>query len=74
MDSIDDILGEVPLPPYVTVEDVTFAIKAISVHAASSGQTVRAAATTGHPTRAGCTAGAAASSTSAASPTGRSTH
>ncbi|MGR6317519.1 hypothetical protein Q2K19_05350 [Micromonospora soli] len=34
MDSIDDMLGELPLPPYVTAEDVTFAVKAVTVHAA----------------------------------------
>ncbi|MEU3456364.1 hypothetical protein ABZ671_22620 [Micromonospora sp. NPDC006766] len=34
MDSIDAILGDIPLPPYITAEDVTFAIKAITVHAA----------------------------------------
>ncbi|MET7469628.1 hypothetical protein ACFYON_13495 [Micromonospora sp. NPDC005686] len=33
MDSIDRILGDIPLPPYVTAEDVTFAIRAITVHA-----------------------------------------
>ncbi|WP_262281694.1 hypothetical protein [Micromonospora sp. MA102] len=33
MDSIDDILGELPLPPYITTEDVTFAVKAVAVHA-----------------------------------------
>ncbi|SCE78275.1 hypothetical protein GA0070607_1512 [Micromonospora coriariae] len=32
MDSIDEILGELPLPPYVTAEDITFAVKAITVH------------------------------------------
>lgn len=34
MESIDGILGEIPLPPYVTAEDVTFAVRAIGVHAA----------------------------------------
>lgn len=34
MDSIDEVLGELPLPPYVTAEDVGFAIKALTVHAA----------------------------------------
>ncbi|GAA0365942.1 hypothetical protein GCM10009541_05380 [Micromonospora gifhornensis] len=34
MDSIDETLGEIPLPPYITAEDVTFALRAISVHAA----------------------------------------
>ncbi|MEU3113397.1 hypothetical protein ACIODS_31800 [Micromonospora chalcea] len=33
MDSIDRILGDIPLPPYVTAEDVAFAIRAITVHA-----------------------------------------
>ena len=33
MDSIDNILGELPLPPYVTAEDVGFAVKAVTVHA-----------------------------------------
>lgn len=33
MNSIDEILGELPLPPYVTAEDVGFAVKAITVHA-----------------------------------------
>ncbi|WFF09997.1 hypothetical protein O7622_12580 [Micromonospora sp. WMMD1076] len=39
----------------------------------SSGPRDHAAATTGHPTRAGCTAGADGCSTCAGSPTGRST-
>ncbi|SCG72892.1 hypothetical protein GA0070609_4773 [Micromonospora echinaurantiaca] len=34
MDSIDEVLGELPLPPYVTAEDVGFAVKALAVHAA----------------------------------------
>ncbi|MEU4481698.1 hypothetical protein AB0F68_27085 [Micromonospora sp. NPDC023966] len=34
MDSIDNIRGELPLPPYITTEDVTFAVKAVAVHAA----------------------------------------
>ncbi|MFF4876332.1 hypothetical protein [Micromonospora sp. NPDC000668] len=34
MDSIDEILSELPLPPYVTAEDVSFAVKAVTVHAA----------------------------------------
>ncbi|WP_431729000.1 hypothetical protein [Verrucosispora sp. TAA-831] len=34
MDSIDESLGEIPLPPYVTAEDVTFAFRAVRVHAA----------------------------------------
>jgi hypothetical protein len=34
MDSIDEILGELPLPPFVTAEDITFAVKALTVHAA----------------------------------------
>ncbi|MEV6813169.1 hypothetical protein [Micromonospora sp. NPDC051296] len=34
MESIDNVLGDIPLPPYVTAEDVTFAVRAISVHAA----------------------------------------
>ena len=34
MDSIDEILGELPLPPYVTAEDISFAVKAVTVHAA----------------------------------------
>lgn len=33
MDRIDEVLGEVPLPPYVTAEDVGFAVRAITVHA-----------------------------------------
>ncbi|MCO1616545.1 hypothetical protein M8C11_17645 [Micromonospora sp. CPM1] len=33
MDSIERILGDIPLPPYVTAEDVTFAVRAITVHA-----------------------------------------
>lgn len=33
MDSIDRILGDIPLPPYITAEDVTFAVRAITVHA-----------------------------------------
>jgi DivIVA domain-containing protein len=31
------VLGEVPLPPYVTVEDVGFAVRAVVVHAAVDG-------------------------------------
>ena len=34
MDSIDEILGELPLPPHVTAENVTLAVKAVTVHAA----------------------------------------
>ncbi|PZG00856.1 hypothetical protein [Micromonospora deserti] len=34
MQSIDEVLGELPMPPYVTAEDVTFAVKAVAVHAA----------------------------------------
>ncbi|WP_328423940.1 hypothetical protein OG470_12735 [Micromonospora sp. NBC_00389] len=34
MDSIDDILGELPVPTHVTAEDVSFAVKAVTVHAA----------------------------------------
>ncbi|RKN29948.1 hypothetical protein [Micromonospora musae] len=34
MDSIDEILSELPLPPYVTAEDIGFAVKAVTVHAA----------------------------------------
>ncbi|MEU6207017.1 hypothetical protein ABZ814_25905 [Micromonospora musae] len=34
MDSIEEILGELPLPPYVTAEDIGFAVKAVTVHAA----------------------------------------
>ncbi|MBQ0903158.1 hypothetical protein [Micromonospora sp. U21] len=33
MDSVDTILGELPLSPYVTSEAVTFAVKAVTVHA-----------------------------------------
>ncbi|SBT42420.1 hypothetical protein [Micromonospora narathiwatensis] len=33
MDSIDAALGELPLPPRVTAEDVEFAVTAIVVHA-----------------------------------------
>ncbi|MGQ5263639.1 hypothetical protein ACTWLT_23150 [Micromonospora sp. ZYX-F-536] len=33
MDSIDEVLGELPLPPYVTAEDIGFAVKAVTVHA-----------------------------------------
>ncbi|MFR9777925.1 hypothetical protein ACL02O_17965 [Micromonospora sp. MS34] len=34
MNSIDAVLGELPLPPRVTAEDVGFAVTAIVVHAA----------------------------------------
>ncbi|MGC5029556.1 hypothetical protein [Micromonospora sp. DT229] len=34
MESLDDVLGDIPLPPYITAEDVTFALRAITVHAA----------------------------------------
>ncbi|MBE1486763.1 hypothetical protein [Plantactinospora soyae] len=37
MDRIDEVLGEVPLPPYVTAEDVDFAVRAIAVHAPEQG-------------------------------------
>jgi hypothetical protein len=33
MDSIDQVLGELPMPPYVTTEDVGFAVRAVTVHA-----------------------------------------
>ncbi|MFI7606709.1 hypothetical protein ACIBTV_16430 [Micromonospora sp. NPDC049366] len=33
MDPIDEVLGDLPLPPYVTAEDVGFAIRAVTVHA-----------------------------------------
>ena len=33
MNSIDEVLGEVPMPPYITAEDVGFAVRAIAVHA-----------------------------------------
>ena len=34
VDPIDEALGEVPLPPYVTAEDAKFAVRAVVVHAA----------------------------------------
>ncbi|MET8310913.1 hypothetical protein [Micromonospora sp. NPDC005173] len=34
MDSIEEILGELPLPHYVTAEDIGFAVKAVTVHVA----------------------------------------
>ncbi|SIN35644.1 hypothetical protein [Micromonospora cremea] len=34
MDSTDEFLGELPLPPHVTAEDATFAVKAVTVHVA----------------------------------------
>ncbi|GIJ30126.1 hypothetical protein Vqi01_52880 [Micromonospora qiuiae] len=34
MDAIDQALGELPMPPYVTAEDVGFAVRALAVHAA----------------------------------------
>ena len=34
VDPIDEVLGEVPLPPNVTAEDVQFAVRAVVVHAA----------------------------------------
>lgn len=33
-DPVGEVLGEVPLPPYVTAEDVRFAVRAVVVHAA----------------------------------------
>jgi hypothetical protein len=36
-DPIGEVLGEVPLPPYVSVEDVGFAVRAVVVHAAVDG-------------------------------------
>ncbi|WP_433531977.1 hypothetical protein ACQPYA_07905 [Micromonospora sp. CA-263727] len=33
MESADGILDDIPLPPHVSTEDVTFAVRAISVHA-----------------------------------------
>lgn len=59
MDSVDEILGELPLPPHVTAEDVSIAVTAGTVHALSSGPTACRLATTAHPTPAACTAGAA---------------
>jgi hypothetical protein len=32
VDPVGEVLGEVPLPPYVTVEDAQFAVRAIVVH------------------------------------------
>jgi hypothetical protein len=37
LDPIGEVLGEVPLPPYVTAEDVGFAVRAVVVHAAVVG-------------------------------------
>ncbi|MET7666776.1 hypothetical protein [Micromonospora luteifusca] len=34
MDSLDEILGELPLPPYVTAEGIGFAVNSLTVHAA----------------------------------------
>ncbi|GGM21378.1 hypothetical protein GCM10011608_02550 [Micromonospora sonchi] len=34
MDAIDRALGELPMPPYVTAEDVGFAVRALAVHVA----------------------------------------
>ncbi|MEU6022116.1 hypothetical protein [Micromonospora sp. NPDC047134] len=34
MESLDDVLGDIPLPPHITAEDVSFALRAITVHAA----------------------------------------
>ncbi|MFE9188877.1 hypothetical protein ACFYL6_04625 [Micromonospora sp. NPDC007208] len=34
MDSTEEILGELPLPPYVTAEDTGLAVKAVTLHAA----------------------------------------
>jgi hypothetical protein len=31
--AVDQALGELPLPPYVTAEDVQFAVRAVVVHA-----------------------------------------
>jgi hypothetical protein len=36
-DPIGEVLGEVPLPPYVSAEDVGFAVRAVVVHAAVDG-------------------------------------
>ncbi|MET7947694.1 hypothetical protein [Micromonospora sp. NPDC005324] len=33
MDSIDEITDDLPMPPYVTTEDVVFALRAVTVHA-----------------------------------------
>ena len=33
MNPIDEVLGELPMPPYITAEDVGFAVRAIAVHA-----------------------------------------
>ncbi|MGC4747071.1 hypothetical protein ACLQ28_15640 [Micromonospora sp. DT201] len=34
MDSVGEISDDLPLPPYVTKEDVVFALRAVVVHAA----------------------------------------
>ncbi|MFG1913599.1 hypothetical protein [Micromonospora sp. NPDC048898] len=34
MDPVDDSTEDLPLPPYVTKEDVVFALRAVAVHAA----------------------------------------
>ncbi|WP_233512635.1 hypothetical protein [Micromonospora deserti] len=70
--SIDEVLGELPMPPYVTAEDVGFAVRALTVHAAEQWPDGPRCRNDRAPHRAGCTAGAAGSSTSAASPTRRS--
>lgn len=41
MDAIDQVFGELPLPPYVTAEDVGFAVRALTVHAAEQEVTQR---------------------------------
>ncbi|GAB3849916.1 hypothetical protein GCM10029963_35250 [Micromonospora andamanensis] len=71
MDSIDEVLGELPMPPYVTAEDVGFAVRAVTVHAAEQWPEGRAAGTTARRIRAGCIGGGGGCWTGAASATGR---
>ncbi|MBB5111871.1 hypothetical protein AB0K27_06320 [Micromonospora echinospora] len=48
-----DVLREIPMPPYVTVEDVQFAVRAVVVHAprAWSGGTICRNDASPHPCR-----------------------
>ncbi|SIR06120.1 hypothetical protein [Micromonospora avicenniae] len=52
-ESLDDTLREIPLPPYVTGEDVQFALRAVVVHAPQrwSGGTICRNDANPHPCR-----------------------
>jgi hypothetical protein len=69
MDSIDEVLGELPLPLYVTAEDVGFAVRAVTVHAAE--QWPEGPRCRNDRIRVGCIGGGGGCWTGVASVTGR---